>query len=225
MPKSSSRSGQIRWLAVALLLLLAAGGSACYFYYQSLQRQRPSFVHVASNEPIEDQVHHFCGGCHAYPPAETFPKRHWKEEVERGYQFFQRGGINLRAPPIDDVVKYYVDRAPEELPTIVATPATHPLPVRFEPIAIPGPALPKSYAVLKNNGPGDNLSKSSVFNKADVGPPGAPLCVRRSSGSDQGDSAHVYTRIIRFPPNSRRPSAATSDAGTAPRCFRPRSGR
>jgi hypothetical protein len=147
MPMSSSHAGQIRWLAVALVVLLAAGGSAGYVYYRSTQRHTPPLGHLASNEPIEIQVHHFCGGCHTYPPAETFPKRHWKEEVERGYQFFQRGGINLRAPPIDDVVKYYVDRAPEDLPAIEATPATHPPPVRFEPIAIPGPALPKPHAI------------------------------------------------------------------------------
>lgn len=148
MPLSSSHSGQMRWLAVALVAVLAAGVSAGYVYYRSTQRQAPPPLGFGpSNEPIEKQVHHFCGGCHAYPPAETFPKRHWKEEVERGYQFFQHGGINLRAPPIDDVVNYYVERAPEELPPINAAPAKHAAPVRFEHIPIPGPDLSKPYAI------------------------------------------------------------------------------
>jgi len=34
---------------------------------------------------VSGQVHQFCGACHAYPPAETFPRWAWKEEVERGY--------------------------------------------------------------------------------------------------------------------------------------------
>ncbi len=148
MSVNASRPGQTRWLAAALMALLVAGGAGGYYYYRTTHRPaRPPFVPEPPTESIEAQVHHFCGGCHMYPPAETFPKRHWKEEVERGYVFFNQAGKNLRPPPIDDVIQYYVQRAPEELPMIDAAPAKHPAPVRFEPIPIPGPPLAQPYAI------------------------------------------------------------------------------
>lgn len=143
------RPGQMRWLPLAILVVLAAGGAAGYYAYQRSQRPGPLPPVNADGPPqdLEAQVHHFCGGCHAYPPAHTFPKKHWREEVESGYRFFQEASKNLRPPPIDDVVKYYTDRAPEELPVIDAKPAAHPPPVRFEPIPIAGPSLPHPYAI------------------------------------------------------------------------------
>ena len=41
---------------------------------------------TALPEDIEAQVHSFCGAsCHAYPPADAFPKSHWRMEVERAF--------------------------------------------------------------------------------------------------------------------------------------------
>jgi hypothetical protein len=94
----------------------------------------------ASAEDVEARVHSFCGGsCHAYPPADTFPRRHWRAEVERGFRFFERSGLPLKAPPIESVVRYYEGRAPEELPPIACPVANHPLPVRFEKVGFPNP--------------------------------------------------------------------------------------
>jgi len=88
---------------------------------------------------VSAQVHQFCGACHAYPPPDTFPRSAWKEEVERGYVFFAQSGLAMPAPPIDDVVKHYEDRAPLELPFVRPRLTSAPLPVRFEPMHIPGP--------------------------------------------------------------------------------------
>src|SRR5579864_3458677 len=94
-----------RRIFVAILFLVSAGCA----------RQTPS---PPKTRDINAQVHKFCGACHAYPPPETFPRWAWKEEVERGYLFFTQSSLALTAPPIDDVVKYYEDRAPEKLPTL-----------------------------------------------------------------------------------------------------------
>ena len=89
---------------------------------------------------IEARVHAFCGGsCHAYPPADSFPKRHWRGEVERGFRFFERSGLALPAPPIESVVRYYEARAPEELPPAACPAAARPLPVRFDRLGYPNP--------------------------------------------------------------------------------------
>src|SRR5437762_2256531 len=52
-----------------------------------------------------------------------------------------------RPPPLDAVVKYYEDRAPEELPPARVERAGHPLPVRFAPAETPGPPAPSTPAV------------------------------------------------------------------------------
>ncbi len=142
------RAGQFRWPAFTLLLLLIVVGSAAILY-QRYYRQptAPPIVIEPPAESIETQVHAFCAACHRFPPPETFPKVHWKHEVETGYQFFGQAGMNLRPPPIDDVVHYFVERAPEELPDIDAAHAQHPLPVRFEAIRIPGPVAPQPFAI------------------------------------------------------------------------------
>jgi hypothetical protein len=90
---------------------------------------------------IEEQVHAFCGGsCHAYPPADTFPRRYWRAEVERGFRFFERSGMAMKAPPIESVIRYFEDRAPDELPPAVRPPAKHPLSLRFDRVSYPNPA-------------------------------------------------------------------------------------
>lgn len=97
----------------------------------------------APTEPadITAQVHAFCGAaCHAYPPPDTFPRRYWRAEVERGYRFFEKSGLAFSAPPIEAVVRYYQSRAPEELAPAAITRAPRPLGVQFKPVRIPPPA-------------------------------------------------------------------------------------
>jgi hypothetical protein len=100
---------------------------------------------------VTAQVHDFCGACHAYPPAETFPRWAWKKEVERGYQFFERSSLTLKAPPIDAVIKYYEDRAPEQLPPADIKRAATPPPVRFTKTGLPWPAHKSPPAVSNIN--------------------------------------------------------------------------
>src|SRR5215475_10616576 len=68
----------------------------------------------APSPDLVQQVHAFCGACHAYPPPDTFPRDAWKMEVERGYLFFADSLRPLRRPPpFEATVKYYEERAPK----------------------------------------------------------------------------------------------------------------
>src|SRR5262245_13816015 len=135
-----------RWLwplsfAVAGLLAVAAGISGC---------GRPASETPSDDPPPADaspadtksgpgsastkadlvkQVHTFCGACHAYPPPDTFPRKHWRMEVERGFAFFAASLRPLQPSPFEATVKYYEERAPEELPPAKIVRAGTPLPV------------------------------------------------------------------------------------------------
>jgi hypothetical protein len=100
----------------------------------------PSPTPVVETVATTEQVDVFCGKCHAYPPAESFPRWAWKEEVERGYFFFGKSSLNLRPPPIDDVVRYYEQRAPEALPPARIERSATPLNVALTPKRMPDPA-------------------------------------------------------------------------------------
>ena len=129
-----------RTLIWALVLALGAGGVAAYAAYVRFGRDRgspPPIVPQRAEANISERVHVFCGACHAYPPADTFPREHWRHEVERGYEFFSRAGKNLEAPPMDEVVEYYKERAPEKLPPAKFENAKGPRPVEFQKIEVP----------------------------------------------------------------------------------------
>jgi hypothetical protein len=80
-----------------------------------------------------EQVHHFCGSCHAYPPPDTFPRSVWRREVKQGYDFyFKNPRLRLDPPSLESVALYYERRAPESFPPIKIEPSPQPPPVRFE---------------------------------------------------------------------------------------------
>src|SRR5438552_180037 len=49
---------------------------------------------------ISPKIHQFCGACHQYPPPDTFPRSAWRQEVERGYVFFENSSLHMRPPPL-----------------------------------------------------------------------------------------------------------------------------
>jgi FG-GAP-like repeat len=71
---------------------------------------------------LKGRVVSFCGDCHAYPPPDLFPRRNWAAEVRRGFEFYRSSDRNLDAPPIQDVISYYEDAAPDRLRIIPPTP-------------------------------------------------------------------------------------------------------
>jgi mono/diheme cytochrome c family protein len=77
----------------------------------------PSTV-VLGPEASRAEVKRTCGSCHTYPPLETFPKRDWPREVQRGYSFLEQAKRADQAPPFAPVLAYYQRRAPETLPEL-----------------------------------------------------------------------------------------------------------
>jgi hypothetical protein len=93
-------------------------------------------------EASSEQVHQLCAHCHAYPPADSFPKAHWRHEVKQGYEFFRDSSLQLDYPSIESVVQYYEKRAPDEFSVTKADSETGPAPVRFVPR---GYRLPENF--------------------------------------------------------------------------------
>jgi hypothetical protein len=126
----SGRRGKT-WLAVLAASLLALAGLG-YFV-----KTRPA---PASEEPLpppppeatSEQVHAFCGACHAYPPADIVPRADWRKELRQAYDFFRASRLRIDYPPLESVAEYYERRAPDALPLVQLPPPVGPCPVRFE---------------------------------------------------------------------------------------------
>lgn len=91
----------------------------------------PPPVIPSATPNLPERIQRFCGSCHDNPPADTFPRFAWKDLIERMYMMFNDSGRPLQPPPIEEVVSYFEQRAPLQLPPADIHPADHPLPVHF----------------------------------------------------------------------------------------------
>src|SRR5437879_5004 len=117
----SRRLGLISAIAAAILLPL----SSCH--RPAAQSTPSAATTLGSSEPEEaeaapEQVQHFCTACHAFPPPDSFPRYTWRGQVMQAYFFYERSNYDspeLRSlgavPPAGKVIKYFENRAPEEL--------------------------------------------------------------------------------------------------------------
>ncbi|EMI46962.1 FG-GAP repeat domain-containing protein [Rhodopirellula sp. SWK7] len=63
-------------------------------------------------KPIVDK---FCGDCHALPMPNSFPKSHWAEEVNQGFEFYRIFNRHDLDPPDQaQVTRYFELQAPTE---------------------------------------------------------------------------------------------------------------
>ncbi|HEY2911626.1 MAG TPA: VCBS repeat-containing protein [Gemmataceae bacterium] len=138
-----------RMMPIAAILFCAAIGGGCGRPPEPTAAEPPAVEPLPAD--IEQQVHAFCGACHAYPPADSFPRQHWRVEVERGFRFFDQAGLALAPPKLSHVVRYYEERAPIDFPPATIVPATHELPVRFETVSYPPPGT--EQPVISNVNP------------------------------------------------------------------------
>ena len=75
-----------------------------------------SKVTASGEAELTQQIKAFCGGCHAVPLPDSFPKHAWHDEVRRGFGFYYESGRNDLVPPLQSsVVSWYQQRAPEQL--------------------------------------------------------------------------------------------------------------
>jgi hypothetical protein len=105
--------------------------------------QPASKLPASKPEATSEQVHAFCGACHAYPPPDSFPRSAWMHEVQQGFDFLAAPGPQtadlrerLEVPRFERVVNYYEHRAPAKLPVLPNEDSNGPLPVRFESVSL-----------------------------------------------------------------------------------------
>jgi hypothetical protein len=146
-----SRGTRPSWFWIAGSLFLAASGSVailagCSRNGAGTAENGPPPAFPASSGDSPQRIKVFCGNCHEYPPADVFPRSAWKTNIERMYMFFGQSGRPLQPPPIEDVVRFYEERAPLELPPAEIRRDDHPLPVRFQRIEYPAFAGPPTVS-------------------------------------------------------------------------------
>ena len=99
----------------------------------------PSPVSVVTQAAANDEpIIAFCGGCHAMPKPDSFPKSAWYDEVKRGFDFYhQSHRKDLSPPPLQPVVEYFRSRAPATLDASPDKSFSGPERVRFRSEEIP----------------------------------------------------------------------------------------
>ena len=94
--------------------------------------EKPNSVDL---EALRPRVHKFCGDCHAVPDPATFPRKAWHDEVAQGYRFYEQSNrTDLSPPPMNDVVAYYRQLAPVELPNPSVVQSKTKPPIEFQPL-------------------------------------------------------------------------------------------
>jgi hypothetical protein len=100
---------------------------------QTAEVAEPPPMPPAPAEASSAEVHRLCGACHAYPPPDTFPRSFWRKEVKQGYDFFHQDlAYRFDYPPLEGVVRYYENRAPEAFTPLPRTDPPRPPSSRFD---------------------------------------------------------------------------------------------
>lgn len=98
-------SHELTPLSLLLSLILLAGCQS--------KLQVPAAQSLPS---MESKIAAFCGDCHALPRPESFAQEVWYEEIRKGYEFYARSGrSDLQPPALAEVVRFYRERAPNEM--------------------------------------------------------------------------------------------------------------
>lgn len=78
------------------------------------------------------QVQLLCAACHLFPEPASMPRHSWREEVKQAYDFLRDSTLSADYPPLESVVAYYEERAPEALAPLDASPPPAATPFQFE---------------------------------------------------------------------------------------------
>lgn len=139
------------WLIALAVLLTGTTGVLALVHFTSQSSEPVAVKEIERSYGSPLKIQHFCGSCHAYPPADTLPRSVWKAEVEQAYGFFAESNLPLDAPPMAKVIKYFEDGAPEELPWPDMPRAARPLPLHFDRSEHPAPAASSPPAIANVN--------------------------------------------------------------------------
>lgn len=88
---------------------------------------------TAGEDDIATRVKELCSTCHVLPTPDIEPKELWPGKIRQMYQYMQgpRPVPASRMPPIDDMIDYWVFRAPEYMPVPVDAMGSPPSPQVF----------------------------------------------------------------------------------------------
>jgi len=118
---------------------------------QAAERQSQSAANAGSDE---EQARVTCGGCHTFPPPEILPRQAWRDE------FVQMMLIRENRPPLigppatvspkvplppdmEQVLSFFIRRAPEHLPIPQPWPGVSESPLQFARRYLPLPDMPQ----------------------------------------------------------------------------------
>jgi hypothetical protein len=118
----------------------------------------PLAATIAADKVTEKDIHDFCAACHVFPDPSSFPRAEWKEQIRLAYKFSAMPGLKrppesqkVPVPPMDAVVKWYQDRAPEKVAQATGDlDAPGPLPVKFQTIKVQEPGMTGKPAGVTN---------------------------------------------------------------------------
>ena len=129
IPSPPAAPGRKRLFGVLAVLLVVLAAGLGYWTLKSTPDTRTDPPPPAA--ATAGQVRQVCGACHPYPPPDTLPRSAWRKEVKQGYDFLHKDPrLRFDFPSLEGVVRYYEDRAPDELPPLpragAASPRTRP---------------------------------------------------------------------------------------------------
>ena len=121
--------GPLLWRSLAFACLGFAGWwaiSLAWRHWDSGASEPPPWIRTADASQAADaeavgRIRRFCGDCHAFPDPANYPAVRWHHEALEGFHFYARSGRQDLSPPTpEEVVRFYLDHAPElpEFPEI-----------------------------------------------------------------------------------------------------------
>ncbi|TVP99753.1 MAG: VCBS repeat-containing protein [Planctomycetaceae bacterium] len=161
-----SRSG--RWPIVFLLAGLIVG---CQRTEESTRPSEPTTANRVLSPAVESAIETFCGDCHRMPLPSSFPKSAWRDEVQRGFDFYYASRrTDLEVPVQADVHHYFVSRAPQELQLPAAAPLDAEWVSRYRQVEISLPDAPNPAVSFIGIGDlGESMGRGLVLSDMRLG--------------------------------------------------------
>jgi hypothetical protein len=151
---SSEKSGlsQINpfWSFLGGIALLAVAVGGTLFWTLRYDRESEPLASPPPPKSISAQVREFCGACHQVPAADVLPAFAWKGEIELMYELLRESGRPITPPNVDEVTRYYEDKAPLELPPARFERSTTPYGIRFEKVDMPLAPHSEKFVAISN---------------------------------------------------------------------------
>lgn len=143
---------QTTLFAVSLAVLAAAAPA------QDAPAGRPTV------EQVITQVNQYCGSCHAVPPPDILPKRHWPAVIETMAEIAQRrtGRANVTREQLRNITAFYYGNAPQALPVLPRTPGAPAGAFVMKEIGAPA-ALPYVTSIVKLDAPQPAGARAAEF--------------------------------------------------------------